>query len=690
MNLVIVESPAKGKTIEKYLGKDYRVLASFGHVRDLPKNELGVDTDHNYEPKYVIPPKARKVLSALKAAIAQSDQVYLATDYDREGEAIAWHIVQACGLENSKSQASNSKQIQNSKSKITNNKPVFRITFHEITKDAIVEAVKKPRTLDMDLINAQQARRILDRLVGYKLSPFLWKKVFKGLSAGRVQSVVVRLIVDREREIQAFVPQEYWSIKAELQPTVKDQSSVTSFFANLIEVDGKKLDKLAIKSESEAGEITKNLENAQYIVENITQKDENRFSYPPFTTSTLQQESSKRLGFSAKQTMKLAQDLYEDGLITYMRTDSVNLAVTAVSAARSLIEHNYGKEYLPNSPKLYKTKSKGAQEAHEAIRPTDVTVTGAPNVSSDHEKLYNLIWSRMIASQMNPMILATMSVDIMAKSSQLKANSYLFRANGSTIKFDGFSKVWAVKMEEKSLPNLTIKDLLILIKLFKDQHSTEPPARYNEASLIKYLEEQGIGRPSTYAPTISTIQDRGYVYLDKKVFFPKEVGFIVTDMLVANFPDIVDVKFTAKMEESLDDVAEGKGDWVKMLDDFYKPFIKNLGEKEGSVEKTQTDEKTDKKCSKCGKDMVIKMGKFGKFLACTGFPECKNTEQILVKTGLACPDCKTGDVIERKTRRGKTFWGCSAYPNCKWASWNDPNKRGTDAETNGTDTEDSK
>lgn len=676
MNLVIVESPAKSRTIEKYLGKDYKVLASFGHVRDLPKNELGVDTEKKFTPKYVIPPKARKIISLLKNAADNADQIYMATDYDREGEAIAWHIIQACGMND---RVSHIAYRNTDKPLAISHKPIKRITFHEITEEAIKEAVNHPRQIDMDLVDAQQARRILDRLVGYKLSPFLWKKLFKGLSAGRVQSVAVRLIVDREREITAFVPQEYWTIVASLLK-IKDQKLKTKdleFNANLIEVDGKKIDKLEIKSEKFAQGIITKLENATYQVENIVEKEENRWPYPPFTTSTLQQEASKKLGYSAKKTMKLAQDLYEDGLITYMRTDSVNLAQVAIDSTRKLIKEEFGEKYLPNTPRLYKTKSKGAQEAHEAIRPTRVEkseLRGEKNFTIDHEKLYDLIWKRMIACQMNPMILITISVDIIAQianSKSLMAN-YKFRANGSTIKFDGFSKVWPVNMKEVSLPNLEIKEILELLNLLKEQHFTEPPARFTEASLIKALEEHGIGRPSTYAPTISTIIDRGYVIVDNKVLFPQEIGFLVTDLLVKHFPQIVDLEFTAHMEEDLDKIAEGKEDWVKMLDDFYKPFIKNLQDKEQSVQKTQTEEKTDKTCPKCSKSLVIKMGKYGKFLACTGFPDCKYTENIIISTGLKCPDCSNGDIIERKTRRGKTFWGCSKYPKCKWASWENP------------------
>ena len=645
MNLVVVESPAKAKTIEKYLGSEYKVVASFGHVRDLPEKELGVDTEHDFLPKYVIPNRSRKTVAVLKDAVKRSDGIFMATDYDREGEAIAWHIIEVLKLKNTK-----------------------RITFHEITKDAIQDAVKHPRNIDMNLVDAQQARRILDRLVGYKLSPFLWKKVFKGLSAGRVQSVAVRIIVDRERQIKDFKSEEYWTIIANLNA---DGNKISAL---LVGKNNKKIEKLEIKSDADAKKILDSLNNASYIVKNISSKEEKRWPYPPFTTSTLQQEASKRLGYNAKRTMRIAQDLYEDGLITYMRTDSVNLAEIAVTEARKIIRSEFGEKYLPQNSRIYKTKTKGAQEAHEAIRPSYVDkkpeTIEAP--SEDHKKLYDLIWRRMVACQMNPMNLKASAIDIDASSG---ADKYNFRSNGTKILFDGFSKIWLIKTEEKHLPEIKIGEMLKLLELTKEQHFTEPPGRYTEASLIKALEEEGIGRPSTYAPIISTIQDRGYVILDKKVFFPQETAFIVTDLLVKNFPDIVDLKFTARMEEKFDDIAENKENWVKMLKDFYNPFEKNLIEKEKTVQKTETDEKTDKICPECKKPLVIKRGKFGKFIACTGFPKCKHTEQIISQTGMKCPDCKDGDVIERQTRRGKQFWGCSRYPKCKWGSWNDPTKK---------------
>jgi len=644
LNLVIVESPAKAKTIEKYLGGDYKVIASFGHVRDLPGAELGVDVVNKFTPRYVIPQKARKTISILKHDAKNAKIIYMATDYDREGEAIAWHVAEVLKLKNPE-----------------------RITFHEITKDAIQDAVKHPRAIDMHLVDAQQARRILDRLVGYKLSPFLWKKVYSGLSAGRVQSVAVRLIVEREKEIQKFKSEEYWTIKIHLEKDAK------KFYANLVEMDNKKVDKLDIKNQQNAQDIINKLEKADYKIKSIERKSENRWPMPPFSTSTMQQEASRKLGYSAKRTMKLAQDLYENGFITYMRTDSVNLSSLAINSTRKFIEKEFGAKYLPNAPKVYKTKSKGAQEAHEAIRPTEVGVKSTDmqnkDMGDDHFKLYDLIWKRMVACQMKEAILDTIAANITAKNC-------LFRATGTKIVFDGFTKVWPTKVEEKELPNLEIDDICKLLEILKEQHFTEPPARFSEATLIKALEENGIGRPSTYAPIISTIQDRNYVVLENKYFKPQEVGFIVTDILVSHFPDVVDIGFTAKMERNLDEVAEGKADWVKVLGEFYTPFEKNLDKKYAEVGKVKVeDEKTDKICPKCKKPLIVKLGKFGRFLACSGFPECKHTEQIINKIGLKCPECKNGDVIERSTRRGKKFWGCSSYPKCKWGSWDNPTRQ---------------
>ncbi len=649
MNLVIVESPSKGKTIEQYLGKGYTVLASFGHVRDLPKSKIGIDTEHNYEPSYIVPTKAKKVLTELKNAAKKSDIIYLATDYDREGEAIAWHIVEALGM------------------KRTDEK-LKRITFHEITKDAIQEAVKKPRQLDMHLIDAQQARRVLDRLVGYKLSPFLWKKIYTGLSAGRVQSVAVRLIVDREREIQAFVPTEYWSIEGDF--VAKQQS----FTGMLVKRNEEKIEKLSVKNKEEADTLVADLNGAAYTVGQIDKRTVARHPYGPFTTSTLQQTASHQLGYSAKRTMSIAQRLYEAGHITYMRTDSTNLSAQAVSAARGYIGKAFGDKYLPEKTRIYKTKAKGAQEAHEAIRPTHPEKSPAEmagQLTDEQAKLYELIWKRLIASQMASASLEQITMTLTAKGKQ---DQYTFRANGQNILFDGFLRLWQEKLESKSLPELVTGDPVDLLKLRSEQHFTEPPARFNEASLIKTLEENGIGRPSTYAPTISTIVDRGYVQIENRQLIPQEVGFIVTDLLKEHFPDIVDVSFTATIEEDFDKVAEGEREWQKVIDAFYRPFESHLKEKEQTVEKQKTEEATDEVCDLCGKPMVIKLGRFGRFMACTGFPDCKNTKAILKSTGIACPKCQEGELVERKTRRRRTFWGCSRYPKCDFATWDDPAK----------------
>lgn len=652
MNLVIVESPAKGKTIEKYLGKGWKVLASFGHVRDLPKHELGVDTENNYEPKYVIPSKAKKAITALKGAAKEAESIYLATDPDREGEAIAWHVAEAIGFGNSKS--------QNPKSKIS----IQRIVFHEITKSAIEEAVKHPRELDVDLIDAQQARRILDRLVGYTLSPFLWRKVMKGLSAGRVQSVAVRLIVEREREIAAFKPEEYWSVVASL---LKRRGQ---FEAELATWQGEKLEKLSIKNQEQVDKIVEALKDAKYQITKVEQKQTTRNPYAPFTTSTLQQEAAKRLYFSAKQTMKLAQDLYEAGHITYMRTDSTNVATQAVEATRSYIASAIGGNYVPESSRMYKTKSKGAQEAHEAIRPTDPAKTpdSLSLTSNQHEKLYDLIWRRLVASQMKSATIDQLSVAI-------KAGDGTFRANGSQIKFDGFLRIWSTKMEERILPELKEGEEVDLKELVPAQHFTEPPPRYSEASLVKTLEKHGIGRPSTYAPTISTILDRGYVRLENRRFMPEQIGNVVTDLLVEHFPEVIDIGFTAQVEEDLDEIADGKKDWHRIIDDFWKPYNKKLEEKQGTVEKRDLTTATDEKCPECSKPLVIRLGRYGKFYACTGFPDCKYTKPLVESTGIKCPDCGKGDIVERSTRRGKKFFGCNQYPKCKYATWNDPRKQ---------------
>jgi len=578
MRLVIVESPTKARTISKFLGKDYIIESSFGHVRDLPKKELGIDIEHNFEPKYVIIPKAKKTIKKLKEKAQKVNKTILATDEDREGEAIAYHLTQALDLKNYQ-----------------------RIVFHEITKSAIENALKNPRNIDINLVNAQQARRILDRLVGYKLSPFLWKKITQGLSAGRVQSVAVRLVVERQREIDKFKPQEYWSIEAELQ----NSKFKTDFVAKLIKKDGGVIPKLGIKTKEEAEEIIKDLNNAEYRVINIQKKEVKKHPFPPFTTSTLQQEASHKLGFSAKKTMVVAQQLYEKGYITYHRTDSVNLSGEFLKQVKNFIEPKY------LEIKKYKSK-KGAQEAHEAIRPTRIS-------RKIDNKLYNLIWQRAIASQMKSAIIDSTSVDIQARQ-------YIFRATGATIKFDGFLKVYPTKISENVLPSLKKNEVLELIKLIPNQHFTKPPAPYTEASLVKALEEYGIGRPSTYAPILSTIQERNYVIKQKKRLYPTEIGMLVNDILVKHFPKIVDIEFTANMEKDLDKIAAGEKKWLPTIKEFYKPFAENLEKKYQEVKKFV--EKTEKKCPKCGQPLVVRISRYGKFLGCSNYPKCKHVEKI--------------------------------------------------------------
>ncbi len=665
MNLVIVESPTKARTIQRFLPAGFVVKSSYGHVRDLPKGKLGVDVEHDFEPQYVIPLLARKRIGELKKAVPKSKRVILATDEDREGEAIAWHLTQAFGLDQ---------------------KETDRIVFHEITKKAIEEALKNPRKIDMDLVNAQQARRILDRLVGYELSPFLWNKVAKGLSAGRVQSIAVRLIVEREREIKNFKSEEYWSIEALLaqQPTANRQQP-TEFIATLIKENDKQLDKLAIKNEAEAKKILGNLENSKWQVATIDSKKIQKYPSPPFVTSTLQQEAVKKLGFSAKQTMQIAQQLYEGinlgpegsvGLITYMRTDSLNLAKDAIEDIRNYIGKIFGKNYLPPSPKLYKTKSKGAQEAHEAIRPANIDLSPEDIkkfLTPQQYKLYNLIWKRALACQMMPAILNTTAIDIEAKSLTTET-IYTFRATGSQIKFDGFLKVYDGKIEETFLPELKEKELLNLKKITPLQHFTQPPARYNEASLIKALEAEGIGRPSTYAPTISTIQERNYVQKDEnRKLAPTEIGFTVNDLLVEHFPQIVDLKFTARLEENLDKIAEGQEKWVPVIREFYEPFKENLTKKYDEVEKKKAiAEPTDRICPKCGKPLVIRTSRFGRFYACSDFPKCRYTENIANTIGVICPKCIEGEIVAKKTKRGKMFYACNRWPKCDFALWQKP------------------
>ncbi len=676
--LVIVESPTKARTISRFLGSEFIVEASFGHVRDLPKSTIGVDVDHNFEPHYIIPVRAKPLVKKLKELAKKADEIILATDEDREGEAIAWHLVQALDLDAPEKETKKTKK-KTDLPKQKKPKKIERIVFHEITKKAVEHALKEPRQLDLKRVDAQQARRILDRLVGYKLSPFLWKKVYRGLSAGRVQSVAVRLIVEREREIQAFKPQEYWSLTARLQ---KKNEQDKIFDAVLTKINNETLDKFAIGNQAAADIILKDLDNASWHIQHVEKKAVVKNPPTPLTTSTLQQDAFRRLGFSAKQTMRLAQQLYEGvelgseghlGLITYMRTDSLNLSEDALAAATDYIKTTFGSSYVLPSPRHFKTKSKGAQEAHEAIRPTDPS--RHPDLIKEfldprQFRLYNLIWRRFMATQMPQAIFDHTTIEILAN------NNYIFRATGQIMKFDGFLKVYSLKIAEAELPDVAPEEELDLRELLPLQHFTEPPARFSEATLVKILEQHGIGRPSTYAPIISTIQDRGYVEkFERRYLKPTETGFLVNDILVEHFPQIVDIEFTAKMERQFDEIAIGEKEWQPVIREFYLPFEKNLEEKYLEVKKHEITETTDEICELCGKPMVVKLGRFGKFLACSGFPDCKKTKTIRQEPktiGMKCPKCIEGDVIMRFTKRKKLFFGCSRYPACDFASWTDP------------------
>ncbi|BBU39830.1 type I DNA topoisomerase [Aeribacillus sp. FSL K6-1121] len=655
--LVIVESPAKAKTIEKYLGKKYTVKASMGHVRDLPKSQMGVDIEHNFQPKYITIRGKGPVLKELKNAAKKAKKVFLAADPDREGEAIAWHLAQSLDID-----------IQSD----------CRVVFNEITKDAIKDSFKSPRAINMDLVDAQQARRVLDRLVGYNISPILWKKVKKGLSAGRVQSVAVRLIIDRENEIKHFKPEEYWTINGDFL------KGTESFEAAFWGVEGKKKD---LKTEEDVKQVLQKVIGNEFTVTKVTKKERRRNPAPPFTTSSLQQEAARKLNFRAKKTMMVAQQLYEGidlgkegtvGLITYMRTDSTRISDTAKSEAISYIEKMFGSEYAQAKTRGSQ-KSGNVQDAHEAIRPTSAFRN--PDeikdfLTKDQYKLYKLIWERFIASQMSPAVMDTMSVD-------LENNGVIFRANGSKIKFHGFMKVYVEgtddQEEDKSnrlLPDLQEGDKIFSKDLKPEQHFTQPPPRYTEARLVKTLEELGIGRPSTYAPTLDTIQRRGYVALENKRFVPTELGQIVHELMMEFFPEILDVEFTAKMEHDLDDIEEGKVNWVKIIDEFYHDFSKNVKKAENEMEKVEIkDEYAGVKCEKCGSEMVYKMGRYGKFLACSNFPDCRNTKPILKEIGLKCPKCHEGNIVERKSKRRRVFYGCDRYPECDFISWEKPVER---------------
>ncbi len=659
MQLILVESPTKSRSLQGFLGRNYKVLASFGHVRDLPKDELGIDVKNDFKPKYLTIPKGKKIIKILKDSVDKAKIIILATDPDREGESIAWHLAQILNL--------------------NGKKPYQRIVFHEITKSAIEEALKNPRKIDMNLVNAQQARRILDRIVGYKLSPFLWKKVVRRLSAGRVQSVTVRLVVEREREIQNFVPQEYWTITAQLKKFAKVGSPQTEFEALLVKKDGKVIPRLGIKIKKEAEKIVKDLKGAEYKIINVEKKQVKRNPLPPFTTSTLQQEAWQRFRFPARLTMGIAQKLYEQGFITYHRTDSLNLSDVSLFAAKKFIEKKYGKKYWAGFLRKYKAKGR-VQEAHEAIRPSypekePDKLKFQAKLDDRQFRLYDLIWQRFIASQMAQAVFDSTVVDILSTNYKLKTKNYTFRATGQTLKFDGFLKIYPIKFKETELPLLEINEILKLTKLISSQHFTQPPPRYTEATLIKALEENGIGRPSTYAPTLFTIQERNYIEKnEEKRFRPTEIGIVVNDILVKHFPNIVDVKFTAQMEENLDEIAKGKKEWIPAIKEFYEPFEENLKQKYQEVSKVDLTEKAAKKiCPKCGASVLIRLGKFGRFYACSRFPKCKYTESLKENIlGIKCPKCKKGEITEKRTRKGKIFYGCSGWPKCDFASWDKP------------------
>jgi len=663
--LVIVESPAKAKTVGRFLGKGYTVRASVGHIRDLLRSQLSVDVEDNFKPKYRVPNEKKEVVKELKALAKQHAEIYLATDPDREGEAISWHLMEAAAIEP---------------------KLAKRVVFHEITEHAIGEAFANPREINMDLVNAQQARRILDRLVGYSISPILWEKVRSRLSAGRVQSVALRLIVEREREIEAFVPVEYWSIAAELRPEGEKQT----FLTKLAKIDDKDPE---LGREDIVRPILVDMEQAAYVVTRVKRGERRRKPSPPFITSTLQQEASRKLGFTARRTMGLAQGLYEGqdvgeggttGLITYMRTDSTNIAEVARDEARNYITRRYGADFLPEKPPEYTKKVAGAQEAHEAIRPTSVQRDPEkvkPFLEPAMFKLYQLVWQRFIASQMEAAVYDTLSVDVTGTGSM---HAYTLRAAGSSVKFPGFLVVYEEardedkKTEEEDEMNVRIPASIAegqkqtLIRLIPEQHFTQPPPRYSEASLVAILEENGIGRPSTYAPILSTIQQRGYVVRQEKRLFPTETGLLVNDLMLKYFPEVVDLGFTRRMEEELDEIAEGKTRWVKVIREFYTPFSVTVKHAQAEMPVTKTGpEPIGRACPDCGKELILRYGRYGKFIACSGFPECRHTEPWLEKIGVLCPK-DGGEIAERKTRKGRIFYGCVNYPNCDWTSWKRP------------------
>jgi DNA topoisomerase-1 len=660
--MVIVESPAKARTVGNFLGKGYTVRASVGHVRDLLRSQLSVDVENNFEPRYRVPNEKRSVVKEIKAEANRAEEIFLATDPDREGEAIAWHLLEAAELDKPR---------------------VKRVVFHEITKPAIEEAFSHPRGIDEDLVDAQQARRILDRLVGYNLTPLLWEKVRSRLSAGRVQSVTLRLIVEREREIEAFVPEEYWSIDAEFKP----ENGKKSFVAHLAKVDN---EDPRLPTKDFVDDLIKDLETSNYSVSKIKRGSRSRNPFPPFTTSTLQQQASRQLGFTAKRTMRVAQQLYEGinigegsetGLITYMRTDSTLVSPVAIEEVRAYVQQVHGANYLPKDPNIYKTKSAQAQEAHEAIRPSSTLRTPEKVkdfLTPEQFKLYQLIWRRFVASQMAPALYETLSIEVLGEGKQHK---YTFRASGSKLQFPGFLTLYEEAKDEDAKSENEILDIpeglvdgdrLSLVKLLPEQHFTQPPPRYTEASLVQTLEEYGIGRPSTYAPIISTIQSRGYVERDNKRLIPTETGFVVNDLLVEFFPDVLGVNFTAQMEEDLDQIAGGKREWREVLGEFYRSFEPKLKHAQEMMPETSMEpEKLDKPCPECGGDLIVKWGRFGKFISCVNYPTCKHTEPFLEKIGILCPK-DGGDIVLRKSRKGRIFFGCSNYPQCDFTSWKRP------------------
>jgi DNA topoisomerase-1 len=662
MKLVVVESPAKSRTISRILGADYVVKATLGHVRDLPRSELGIDIANNFTPRYVMIKQRRSIINELKKSAEGASAVYLATDPDREGEAISWHLLETTKL---------------NKNKV----PVHRVVFHEITKEAVEKAFRHPRSVDMNLVDAQQARRLLDRLVGYKLSPLLWRKVQRGLSAGRVQSAALRIIVDREREIQKFVVTEYWTIEAELAKGLP-ATPKTIFRALLVSLaDGTKVE---IPDRKESQRIEDELRKADYVVKKMTVKEMARQPAPPFITSTLQQEAWRKLRFTAQRTMLIAQQLYEGiplgeegsvGLITYMRTDSTHVAASAIAETRDFISAKYGTRFVPAHPRSFGKKGKWAQEAHEAIRPTRIHREPGQlrsYLKSEQLKLYELIWKRMVASQMAAALLDNTAIEIDAKCLETQ-KEYLLKTSSSVVKFPGFITLYSEGKDEEVeeekaviLPELKAGDKLNLLDLFPEQSFTQPPLRYNEATLIKALEQRGIGRPSTYAPIISTIQERGYVYKESGRLCPDEIGFIVNDLLTQHFPEIVDLAFTAQLEEELDEIALGERVWVSVLKDFYASFEETLNQASENIERVRIVKPTEETCPECGRPMVIKTGRFGKFLACSGYPDCKKTKPFVVKTGVLCPQCGR-ELVERKTKKKRVFYGCSGFPKCQFA-----------------------